>query len=72
MGVADVQHADAAHPVQKIVAVQILHHGPLAPQDGGGIQGAHRPQGGGVPPVHQGLGFGSGQGFGDNPGQLIF
>ena len=69
VGVADVQHADAADPVQKAVAVQVLQHGALAPGDGHGVDTADGGGHGLGAAVNQGLGLGAGQGVGDDFGQ---
>ena len=70
MGVADVQHAHAADPVQEAVAVHVLDHGALALGDDHGIDAADGVRDDVGPAFDDGLSLGTGQGFGDDLGQV--
>ena len=70
MGVADVQHAHAADPVQEAVAVHVFQHGALALGDDHGIDAADGVRDHVGAAVDDGLCLGTGQGFGDDLGQV--
>ena len=70
LGVADVQHAHAADPVQELVAVHVLDHGALAPLDDHGIGAADSLGGGSSTALDHSPGLGTRQGLGDDLRQI--